>query len=306
MNKGMPIVKIHVASLTLAFLLPICGYAQTASPRDELRQLTEQLQKTPSDNALRERIIKLGAGIKPAAALPDSAVTFEGRAQFAFRSAKSEGDFLAAAQEYEKAVAAAPWVPGYYSDLCTIYEKAGKFADAKRHCGFYLIGLTDPSQMTDIKRRIAGLEYGIEKANSPQARAERERDEFAVFLRQNEGAIFKHLPNKQRSEFWFAAKIENGAVFFGRYNQTEETLHYNPHLRGQPIQYSLPPTKVTGFTSSIEMRGTRGDLGVMKLTFSRDGKTLTKEYDADVYAKGSDNKYSQHSRQYVTEVFQRQ
>lgn len=162
-------MKIHVASLIVAFLLPVCGYAQTASPRDELRQLTEQLQKAPGDNALRERIIKLGAGIKPAPALPDTAVTFEGRAQFAFRSAKSEGDFLAAAQEYEKAVAAAPWVPGYYSDLCTIYEKAGKFADAKRHCGFFLIGLTDPAQATDVKRRIAGLEYGIEKANSLQS-----------------------------------------------------------------------------------------------------------------------------------------
>ena len=157
--------KLIIVALTL-LAQTASAYAQ--SPRDQLQQMVEQLQKTPGDNALRERIIKLGAGIKPAPALPDTAVTFEGRAQFAFRSAKSEGDFLAAAQEYEKAVAAAPWVPGYYSDLCTIYEKAGKFADAKRHCGFFLIGLTDPAQVTDVKRRIAGLEYGIEKANSPQ------------------------------------------------------------------------------------------------------------------------------------------
>ncbi|MBI1912633.1 MAG: hypothetical protein HYS21_11610 [Deltaproteobacteria bacterium] len=99
--------------------------------------------------------------LKPSPALPDTAIAFEGRAQFAFRSAKSEGDFLKAAQEYEKAVA--PWVPGYYADLCTIYEKADKFEDARRHCGFYLIGLNDPAQVTDVKRRIAGLEFGIEK-----------------------------------------------------------------------------------------------------------------------------------------------
>ena len=36
----------------------------------------------------------------------------------------------------KKAAAAAPWVPGYYADLCTIYEKAGKFEDAERYCGF--------------------------------------------------------------------------------------------------------------------------------------------------------------------------
>lgn len=157
--------KLFILVVT-CIALAASAYAQ--SPREQLQQLTAQLQKTPDDSALRERIIKLGAQAKPAPAIPEEAVRFEGRAQFAFRSAKSEGDFLAAAQEYEKAVAAAPWVPGYYSDLCTIYEKAGKFADAKRHCGFFLIGLTDPAQVTDVKRRIAGLEYGIEKANSPQ------------------------------------------------------------------------------------------------------------------------------------------
>ncbi|MCR4346162.1 MAG: hypothetical protein NUV55_02995 [Sulfuricaulis sp.] len=141
-------------------------YAQ--SPREQLNQMVQQLQKTPNESALREKIIKLARTMKPTPALPDTAIAFEGRAQFAFRNAKSEGDFLAAAQEYEKAVAAAPWVPGYYADLCTIYEKAGKYEDAKRHCGFYLIGLTDPAQMTGVKRRIAGLEFGIEKANSPQ------------------------------------------------------------------------------------------------------------------------------------------
>jgi hypothetical protein len=150
-----------------AFALTASAYAQ--SPREQLQQMVEQLRNSPGDSALRERIIRLALSLKPEPALPDTAVRFEGRAQFAFRSAKSEGDFLAAAQEYEKAVAAAPWVPGYYSDLCTIYEKAGKFADAKRHCGFFLIGLTDPAQVTDVKRRIAGLEYGIEKANSPQS-----------------------------------------------------------------------------------------------------------------------------------------
>lgn len=164
-----------------AFLVLLANaYAQ--SPRDELQQMVEQLQETPTDHVLREKIILLAPTLNPSPGLPDAAIAFEGRGQFAFRGATSEGDFLAAAQEYEKAVAAAPWVPGYYADLCTIYEKAGRFEDAKRHCGFYLTALTDPAQMTDVKRRIAGLEFGIEKianekrraaeeANSPRGRA---------------------------------------------------------------------------------------------------------------------------------------
>ena len=144
--------------------------------QDQLGALTTQLQKTPTDSALREKIIKLAASMKPAPTVPDEAIRFEGRAQYAFKSAKSEADYIVAAQEYEKAVAAAPWVSGYYSDLCTIYDKAGKPEDAKRNCGFYLVGLTDPDQITDAKRRIAGLEFAIEKANSPEGIAAREKE----------------------------------------------------------------------------------------------------------------------------------
>lgn len=176
-------MKSAINFLVLILGLLPANFAHADPPREQLQQMVEQLQKTPNDNALREKIIRLAPTLKPSPALPDAAVTFEGRAQFAFRSAKSEDDYLAAAREYEKAVAAAPWVLGYYADLCTIYEKADKFEDAKRHCGFYLIGLTDPAQMTDVKRRIAGLEFGIEKASSPQARE-------AELLQKVEGARF--------------------------------------------------------------------------------------------------------------------
>jgi tetratricopeptide (TPR) repeat protein len=182
-------------------LLALAASAYAQSPREQLKQAVEQLQAAPNDNALRERVVKLGAQIRPAPAIPEEAVRFEGRAQFAFRSAKSEDDFLAAAREYEQAVAAAPWVPGYYSDLCTIYEKAGKYEDAKRNCGFYLVGLSDPAQTTDVKRRIAGLEFGIEKiaaekrrateeANSPRGRA---AAMFAVLNKQYPGPVRKLL-----------------------------------------------------------------------------------------------------------------
>lgn len=211
-NKGNDMTPT-MKSLTLFFsALMLANAAYALSPRDDLRQMVEQLQKTPNDNALREKIIKLAPTLKPAPAVPDTAVAFEGRAQFAFRSAKSEGDFLAAAQEYEKAVAAAPWVPGYYADLCTIYEKAGKFEDAKRHCGFYLIGLTDPTQMTDVKRRIAGLEFGIEKAkkeNSPEARAAKEREAEQRFIASLEGA--KYICPETETSFYTdnSADIKN-------------------------------------------------------------------------------------------------
>ncbi len=155
----------QIIIFTLAILTSMAS-AHAASPREELTQMVEQLQKSPSDNALREKIIKLAQGVKPAPAIPEEAQRREGRAKFAFKSAKSNDDYLSAAREYEEAVRVAPWIPGYYSDLCTIYEKAEKYVEAKRHCEFSLVGLTDPSQVNEIRQRIAGLEFGIEKAGA--------------------------------------------------------------------------------------------------------------------------------------------
>lgn len=172
--------------IAVSLILICCGvlYGQ-----DQLVTFTSQLQKTPTDNVLREKIIKLGATMKPAPTVPDEAIRYEGRAQYAFKSAKSEADYLVAAQEYEKAVAAAPWVSGYYSDLCTIYDKVGKPEDAKRNCGFYLVALTDPDQITDAKRRIAGLEFAIEKANSTAAKVDTAKQEFLETLTRMDGAV---------------------------------------------------------------------------------------------------------------------
>ena len=76
---------------------------------------------------------------------------------FVFKTAKREADYLDAAREYERAVASAPWVASYYADLCTIYEKAGKYAEAKRACDFALVGTTDSSQAINPRAAIVQL-----------------------------------------------------------------------------------------------------------------------------------------------------
>ena len=136
--------------------------------------------------------------------MPDDAIKYEGRGQFRFKSAKNLQDYSAAAQEYEQAVNSAPWVDGYYADLCTIYEKAEKYADAKRNCMFALHATANPRLMADLKRRIAGLEVGIEKENSPEERSKREierqrretfaaQENFPALIRKLEGATFARV-----------------------------------------------------------------------------------------------------------------
>ena len=252
----------------LTFLsLVASAYAQ--SPREQLNQMVQQLQKTPNDNVLRERIIKLAAGIKPAPAVPEIAIEFEGRAQFGFKNAKSEADYLAAAREYEKAVAAAPWVPGYYADLCTIYEKAIKFEDAKRNCEFYLVGLTDPAQMTDIKRRIAGLKYGMEQS-SPSAVAERERKRNEEALANLDGSQWQGPVTPYCTRVFI--EIRRGEVFIG-------SISVKPELRNCATASNFLGGR--GLNHKTKLEGRRFDfsdivsVGTVIGTISDDGESIS-------------------------------
>jgi hypothetical protein len=217
-------MKPAMKFLVLLFVALLANAAPAETPHEQLQQMVEQLQKSPGDNALREKIIKVAPTLKPSPALPDAAVTFEGRARFAFKNAKSEDDYLAAAREYEKAVATAPWVLNLYSDLCLSYEKAGKYGDAKRQCGYYLSGLTDPAQIADVKGRIAGLEFGIEKANSPQARAASQKQRDEELVRSLDGGVWL-CDDDQR---WrYTIEIKGNRLFRVTVNKNDHNLDHS-------------------------------------------------------------------------------
>lgn len=152
----------HIVILILAILTSMAG-AHAQSPREQLSQMVEQLRKTPTDNALREKIIKLVAEIKPALVVPAEAERLEGRAQYAFKNAKSDAEMLDAAREYLKAVDTAPWVAGYYYDLCTILEKANRPAEAARACQLYLAAAPQAADAGNVRKLVAGLEYALER-----------------------------------------------------------------------------------------------------------------------------------------------
>lgn len=136
-------------------------YAETQG--EEFLLMVEQWQKTPNDNVLRAKIIKVAQELRPLPVLPDEAEFFEGRAQSAFKNVKTTADCLNVAREYEKAVAAAPWVPGYYADLCIIYGMADNFVEAKRSCEFFLASSPSEQDASDTRNRLAALESARQK-----------------------------------------------------------------------------------------------------------------------------------------------
>ena len=145
----------HLVFVVTLLALSASAYAQ--SPREQLNQMLEQLQKAPNDDLLRERIIKLGAELKPSPAISDVALNHEGRGISAFKTATDVEDYIAAAREFEAASLAAPWVAGYYSDMCTAYEKGGAFQEAASSCRLYSLAVTDEREIREAKIRAAGM-----------------------------------------------------------------------------------------------------------------------------------------------------
>jgi tetratricopeptide (TPR) repeat protein len=187
-------VKMRIVFLVfiVAALAPFM--AQAATFQETLNQYISDLQKNPSDYALREKIIRHVQTMTPAPAIPLEAEKFEGRAEFAIKNAKTEADFLDAAKEYEKAVLITPWVPVYYFNQGIAYEKAGKLKEAKRSFEFYLLATPNAQDAREVRKRIAGLEYAMEKAvkeSSPQEVAAKQQKEYEEWSRKIDGRRYR-------------------------------------------------------------------------------------------------------------------
>jgi tetratricopeptide (TPR) repeat protein len=174
-----------ITNALLSLMLATSAYAQ--SPREQLQQMVEQLQKSPGDNILRERIIKLALTLKPAPALPTEAERRMARGEAAFKGSGSPADYKDAVKEFELATLAAPWYGDAYFNLGLAQDKTGDLDGALRSLKNAELALPGNKDVTTL---IYQVEYRKEKANSPEARAAREKEEGLRFVRSLEGASF--------------------------------------------------------------------------------------------------------------------
>lgn len=141
-------------SMTSAHALP---------PREELMQMVQLLQKTPTDNALREKIIKLAKEVRPAPAFPEDAQRRMVRGTTAFKDAKTTTDYQDAAREFEQASLAAPWHGDVYFNLGVALDKAEQYESALRCLRLAQLAAPDSKEIKDL---IYQVEYRNEKAHT--------------------------------------------------------------------------------------------------------------------------------------------
>lgn len=137
--------------------------AKQSNPRQLLNSLLEQFKGHSDNDELRKSIIGAALKMQPPPAIPQEAEDAAGRAAYIFNKAKSDDDFLGTAKEYLKAVEAAPWVANYYYNLCTVLEKTPYTQQALHACKLYLEAAPNAADAADIRQRIAGLKFAVEK-----------------------------------------------------------------------------------------------------------------------------------------------
>ena len=128
----------QIVVLILAiFVSMTSAYAQ--SPHEQLNHMVEQLQKSPTDNALREKIIKLAQTLKPVPAVPEEARRAFVRGNTTMSEAKMPEDYARAVQLYSEALLIAPWWSDPYFNLAKAHELRQEYDNAIRGLKLFLL-----------------------------------------------------------------------------------------------------------------------------------------------------------------------
>lgn len=180
-------VAVGIAVLALA------GNAFAApAPREQLQALTAQLQQTPADNALREKLIRLAAGIRPSPAIPEEANRAFIKGNVFQKEAMDASAFAMAIASYREALRIAPWWGDAYFNLAVASEAAGDFSGAISALNGYLASVPAGSaEARDARNRIYAVEARAELAvNSVAAKESLAREQAEAFRRSLDGGVW--------------------------------------------------------------------------------------------------------------------
>lgn len=270
----------------LVFMLMFMSVAQGQSPQETLTQYISDLQKKTNDYALREKIIKHVQTMSPAPAIPLEAEKYEGRAEFAIRSAKTEADFLDAAREYEKALLVAPWVPSNYFNQGIAFEKAGKPKEAMQSFEFYLLAAPNAQDAREVRKRIAGLEYAMEKSSKPPAPPEKKKLTDEELIRSLEGARYSGQTRSWSSPPTYIWENEF-VIRDGHLSWRECIIEYGPDaVRDLPLGSCYTPYGNAGrmiIKGHVAKQILDGGMEGETFTISEDGNSISHKWGPNTF-----------------------
>ncbi len=173
MNRVDGEMFIHVLRHAVLLLTIVCvGLWPGVSSGDsnkQLRQLTEELRRSPDDIALREKIIKTALKMKPAPTISEEAERHIVRGVAFFTKATDATAYKKAIDEFQAAADAAPWLATAYYNLGVAQEKAGLYAEAIQSLKLYLLAAPNAKNAREVKNQIYALEVDVEEVAAGRA-----------------------------------------------------------------------------------------------------------------------------------------
>lgn len=249
-QRGMrmrPSICMVAVALALFGVARSTAQSPESSPRQQLKQCVADLQKSPSDDSLREKIIKLALTLHPQPAAPPEADELAGRAKYIFDHANSNDDLLKAADAFGKVSLIVPWVPDYYFDGAVAYEKANDPANALRNYKWCLLAGPDSQDAKAVREKIGALSYVLEQQQATAQAEQARRDAAAQAERQRELEAERAREQAQREEQQRLANLDPVV------RQLDGTSFVNRHRMGTvPESYATTTYTIHGDRISVE------------------------------------------------------
>jgi tetratricopeptide (TPR) repeat protein len=229
--------------------------APAAGPRDQLQQLTEQLQKTPDDEALREKIINLARTLAPPPELPEETTRRMARGVAAFKDAKSVSDYKDAVAEFEKATLAAPWYADAYYNLGKARAKAEDYAGASVSLKLYLLAAPGAKDAAEAKTLMYEMEYKGDKAEKERSAAQAKEQQLAQAKQ-----LAEHFRGNWEFRYCMVGKTSTASV--NRGCDTDERLDVRNWFKVSfvPLQFEIENDGTIKMPAMAQWGGCTGDV----------------------------------------------
>jgi TPR repeat protein len=126
--------------------------------RQALKKYLEAFQKSRPSIKTLKKVIAIAQQMTPPPAIAEDVRRHTVRAQVLLEKASDKFGFGGAAQEYEKAMLAAPWVADSHYNLALVQEQADQFQDAMDSFKLYLLLEPNAQNIDDVQTKIYRLE----------------------------------------------------------------------------------------------------------------------------------------------------
>lgn len=240
-------MRLPSRSLNVLLVLFATAASVHAGPRDEFDTLVREVQASPQNDTLRERVIAVALALKPPPAVPAEARRHIARAQGAVELARTPKEMAPAIAELDKALLIAPWLAEGYYNRGIIADKAGRYADAVRDLRLYLLAAPGAADAGKVEMLLAKIEYKAEQS-SPAAQEARKQQEFSSLLKGLNGAVFRDT--ERGSNGFDEIRITGDIAVYGTHvvdrAWLEEYWRLNPQMPRSPFMESRR-TRLTGF-----------------------------------------------------------